>query len=1109
MSCNGWSGVDDLDDPRLAGLTREPRYRVVLDLAIDNLAAGMPVVLVAPFTAERTDPAAWAAARDRLMAAGGTPLLVWLRLEPAEVLRRLRERDAPGTRPSSPMRPPTSHDWRRRASRPAFPISHSTPPGRPTCWPARSSTHCRPDSVAIDGRGLADSVVPSMAQPRSRGDQEHSARRRRGRRVSLRTASRVLNDDPRVAVDTRARVQQAMRDLKYTPDSMARSLRAGTDTAVGMVVESVADPFFSAMVAAVEKAESTNGKSVLVASTTAMPPANATSWLKCSRGGSAACCWRPPPGTTPGCTPTRHWCWSTAQLPASTPTSSASTTKPPRPDAVHHLVAHGHRRIAYISDHPLVPTSRARLAGYRRAMAAHALDVDPRLVRAECPDAASAAAAARDLLAGNDSDPPTALLSAATRCSLGVVPTLHAIGRTDMALVCFGDFAMADLLQPGITVVDHSAEAVGAAAAARLAERIAQPDLPASIIHVPVRLIPAAPERCRPVIAREPRAASASTWAPRCRKRCCAHHLANNWPSSRVSYTVDHHAGRRHRSPVPSVSSSSPSTCCAAATSEPRPARPLRVSAVAVAGLAESGVVLDGSGASRGLPSSRGSTAAALRRSTRFHCVTTTSGPSSCAAPGCRGTARPASRSCCGSSTAAWSSRPPTGGSACPSTWCIGLAASSCTNRRWHPAPVCSTRPLARPWADGAAELGLPPTLLPARQPFGESVGTLAHTGLPDGLQGAALLVGGHDHPVAAIGVGATGPDELLNSTGTADVVVRSLPAMLTDRAAGTPCRPRYLGRHARAARYEVRSSAASAAACITAPRARAARCDHRGAASSKLDRAALAVGTLPAGLEISGAGPTGDDVVLHLRDDADPATVWAAATRYTARETRVLLDLIESIVGPHTRAVASGGWTRMASVRTAKSAVIDHPDVFRTARAGRRRRRAAGTPGRHLQPRLEGESMSTPSTTRSLADIATPDGVFSIIAMDQRNTLRRMFGAVGIDATDDDLVAAKTDVARALTPLASGILFDPTYGVPAITAPGARARRADCWWHPSRPSAASSGWSRSRAATRRLTRAGCCRRAATPTSSSPSCGPTARHLPPVSRISSRSACGR
>jgi predicted kinase len=87
-------GIDDLDDPRLAGLTRGARYRVVLDLAVDNLAAGVPVVLVAPFTAERADPTAWAATHDRLVAAGGTPLLVWLRLQPAEVLRRLRERGA-------------------------------------------------------------------------------------------------------------------------------------------------------------------------------------------------------------------------------------------------------------------------------------------------------------------------------------------------------------------------------------------------------------------------------------------------------------------------------------------------------------------------------------------------------------------------------------------------------------------------------------------------------------------------------------------------------------------------------------------------------------------------------------------------------------------------------------------------------------------------------------------------------------------------------------------------------------------------------------------------------------------------------------------------------
>jgi tagatose-1,6-bisphosphate aldolase len=81
-----------------------------------------------------------------------------------------------------------------------------------------------------------------------------------------------------------------------------------------------------------------------------------------------------------------------------------------------------------------------------------------------------------------------------------------------------------------------------------------------------------------------------------------------------------------------------------------------------------------------------------------------------------------------------------------------------------------------------------------------------------------------------------------------------------------------------------------------------------------------------------------------------------------------------------------------------------------------------------------------TRSRTRSLDDIAAGGGTFAIIAMDQRNTLRRMFTAVGREGTDEELRTAKADVARALTPLASGLLSDPTYGVPAITEAGALA---------------------------------------------------------------------
>jgi predicted kinase len=86
---SGLAGVPDLDDPALAGLTRAARYDTLLDLADANLRAGRPVVLVAPFTAERAQPSAWAAVGDRLAA---VPALVWLYLEPRELVRRLTVR---------------------------------------------------------------------------------------------------------------------------------------------------------------------------------------------------------------------------------------------------------------------------------------------------------------------------------------------------------------------------------------------------------------------------------------------------------------------------------------------------------------------------------------------------------------------------------------------------------------------------------------------------------------------------------------------------------------------------------------------------------------------------------------------------------------------------------------------------------------------------------------------------------------------------------------------------------------------------------------------------------------------------------------------------------
>jgi LacI family transcriptional regulator len=315
--------------------------------------------------------------------------------------------------------------------------------------------------------------------------------------VSLRTASRVLNDDPRVASLTRQRVRAAMLDLRFQPDAMARSLRAGTDTAIGFVVESISDPFFAEVIDAVEREMSRHGRSVLVTSTRRDP-----AWerdvigrmLQRRIAGLLLC----PTGTD-------HAWLDAGRVPVvlvDRPAPGLAADLVEIDDrgaafgAVEHLIARGHRRIAYLGDTPAIPTSAARLRGYRDALARYGMSADERLVSCDCATSQDAARAVAALTGA--AAPPTAILSATTRASLGAVPALHAAGRTDIALVAFGDFPMADALRPAVTVVDHPAAEVGRVAAARLLARLGQPGLPVERIQVPATLIERGSGELRP-----------------------------------------------------------------------------------------------------------------------------------------------------------------------------------------------------------------------------------------------------------------------------------------------------------------------------------------------------------------------------------------------------------------------------------------------------------------------------------------------------------------------------------------------------------------------------------------------------------------------------------
>jgi tagatose 1,6-diphosphate aldolase/sulfofructosephosphate aldolase len=78
-------------------------------------------------------------------------------------------------------------------------------------------------------------------------------------------------------------------------------------------------------------------------------------------------------------------------------------------------------------------------------------------------------------------------------------------------------------------------------------------------------------------------------------------------------------------------------------------------------------------------------------------------------------------------------------------------------------------------------------------------------------------------------------------------------------------------------------------------------------------------------------------------------------------------------------------------------------------------------------------DTASSETAAPGLAPISRPDGSLAIVAMDQRNTLRRMLSAENMLTDDETVRSFKVDVVEALSPSASAVLLDPSFGVPAV----------------------------------------------------------------------------
>ncbi|HZB03374.1 MAG TPA: LacI family DNA-binding transcriptional regulator [Actinomycetota bacterium] len=319
--------------------------------------------------------------------------------------------------------------------------------------------------------------------------------------VSLKTVSRVVNHEAGVRPETESRVRGAVEALGYRANDIARNLRRGRPSAtIGLVIEDVRNPFYSAVARAVEQVARDHGYVVVIANSDEDAAAErkaAASLLERRVGGLLIV----PAG--------RDHAYLRNEVRLGTPVvfmdrpadsidadevllDNAGGAR----QAAEHLLARGHRRIAVVADSPDIVTIAERLSGYRRTVEAAGLTVDETLIRTGLHDVRDAEAATVHLLAL--SDPPTAIFATNNRGCVGALRALHVRSeeRSRAALVGFDDFELADLLQ--VTVVRHDPHEMGRRAADLLFARLSGDESPPQRIVLPTELVVRASKETSP-----------------------------------------------------------------------------------------------------------------------------------------------------------------------------------------------------------------------------------------------------------------------------------------------------------------------------------------------------------------------------------------------------------------------------------------------------------------------------------------------------------------------------------------------------------------------------------------------------------------------------------
>lgn len=292
--------------------------------------------------------------------------------------------------------------------------------------------------------------------------------------VARSTAALALRDSPRLRPETRAAVRAAATRLHYVYDRAAAQMRSGRSYTIGLLVCEITNPFYAELTAGVEAALDAAGYVTIMANTAESTARQRRMLERFREQPVDGLIWMPAAGTPASLVEELdRWGMPHATLGRGfrRGAHAGCDNRAGTLLATRHLVALGHRRIAFLGGAAKSSVSAGRIAGYAAAMAAVGLTARHLPCATDIGEASC-------LVAALPHDGPTALVCFNDSVGFGAMLGLMRAGRRpghDVAVTGFDDIREAAAWTPALTTVRAAPATIGMAAARVLLARMADP----------------------------------------------------------------------------------------------------------------------------------------------------------------------------------------------------------------------------------------------------------------------------------------------------------------------------------------------------------------------------------------------------------------------------------------------------------------------------------------------------------------------------------------------------------------------------------------------------------------------------------------------------------